>query len=135
MSTPRFTDEHLVPLRRVMLARQPTFVFSPEDLDALIQETGLLKSQIQDWAKHFRCRSLSKKLDDALANLRGNQLVSKSLGNVTCQNLDLPSTPNPGPFPDFFLDFSGWTCESQEIFCVLLRRDSRFRYDLRVSET
>jgi hypothetical protein len=98
MSTPRFTDEHLIPLRRVMLARQPSFVFTPADVEALVQETGLFVSQIQDWAKNFRKRSGTKKLDDVLDNLRGNQLVRKSMGNVTCQYLDLPSTPNPGHF-------------------------------------
>jgi hypothetical protein len=83
MSTPRFTDEHLIPLRRVMLTRQPDFAYTAADVDALVRETGLLRSQIQDWAKHFRNRSVSKQLDDVLANLRGNQLVRKSRGNVT----------------------------------------------------
>ena len=80
MSTPRFTDEHLIPLRRAMLARQPSFVYTPADVEALVQETGLLRSQIQDWARNFRERSLSKKLDDALANLRGNNSVREISG-------------------------------------------------------
>jgi hypothetical protein len=83
MSVPRFTDEMLVPLKRVMLTRQPDFAYTSADVDALVQETGLLRSQIQDWAKNFRKRSGTKKLDDVLANLRGDQLVRESLGNVT----------------------------------------------------
>ena len=71
MSTPRFADEHLIPLRRVMLARQPDFAYTPADVEALVQETGLLKTQIQDWAKHFRNRCGCKTFDDNLAYLRG----------------------------------------------------------------
>ena len=71
MSTPRFTDEHLIPLRRVMLARQPNFVYTPADVEVLILETGLQKAQIQDWAKHFRNRCICRSLDENLAILRG----------------------------------------------------------------
>jgi hypothetical protein len=71
MSVPRFTDEHLIPLKRVMLARQPTFVFTPADVEALIQETGLLKVQILKWAEKFRERLGTKSLDDLLAYLSG----------------------------------------------------------------
>ena len=56
MSAPRFTDEMLVPIKRVMLARQPSFLFTPADLEALFQETGLVKAQVQKWAKNFRLR-------------------------------------------------------------------------------
>ena len=77
MSTPRFTDEHLIPLKRVMLARQPDFAYTAADVEGLVQETGLLQSQIQKWARNFRERSRTKKLDDVLANLHGNQLVSE----------------------------------------------------------
>ena len=77
MSTPRFTDEHLVPLRRAMFDRQPTFKLIPGDVDALVQETGLNKAQILKWADNFRGRVASKQLDDVLANLRGNQSVCK----------------------------------------------------------
>ena len=71
MSAPRFTDEMLVPLKQAMLARQPTFVFTPADVDALIRDTGLLKAQVQDWARNFRERLGTKSLDDLLAYLSG----------------------------------------------------------------
>jgi hypothetical protein len=58
-----------------MLARQPSFVYTPADVEALVQETGLLKAQIQKWANNFRERSGTKKLDDVLANLHGNRMV------------------------------------------------------------
>ena len=56
MSVPRFTDAMLAPLKRVMLTRQPSFVFTPPDIEALFQETGLVKAQVQKWAKNFRLR-------------------------------------------------------------------------------
>ncbi len=96
MSTPRFTDEHLIPLRRVMLARQPDFAYTPADVDALVEETGLLRSQIQKWAGHFRERMASRKLDDVVANLRGNKAVSDGLcfvSNVTSPKFGFASGP------------------------------------------
>ena len=56
MSVPRFTDEMLAPLKRVMLARAPEFVFGPEDVEVLVVETGLVKAQVQKWAENFRKR-------------------------------------------------------------------------------
>jgi hypothetical protein len=61
MSVPRFTDEMLVPIKRVMLARQPTFVLTPADVEALVQETGLVKAQVQKWAENFRRRYTTDK--------------------------------------------------------------------------
>ena len=75
MSTPRFTDEHLVPLRRAMLSRQPTFKLIPGDVDALVQETGLLKAQILKWADHFRERVSSKTTDEVLSYLSGTKVT------------------------------------------------------------
>jgi hypothetical protein len=76
MSTPRFTDEHLIPLRRVMLARQPSFVYTPADVEALVQETGLLKAQIQKWANNFRDGLKCTSIDKALDRLRGVEQVT-----------------------------------------------------------
>lgn len=76
MSVPRFTDEMAVPLKRVMLARAPTFVFSPEDVDALVEETGLIKGQVQRWAAHFRIRWGSKTVDEVMDFLRGIEKVT-----------------------------------------------------------
>ena len=76
MSAPRFTDEMLVPIKRVMLARQPTFELTPADMEDLVRETGLLKAQIQDWAKHFRNRLGPNSLEDLLAYLRGTGKVT-----------------------------------------------------------
>lgn len=75
MSVPRFTDAQALPLKRVMLTRQPTFVFTPEDVDSLVQETGLNKAQIQRWAAHFRERWAGKPLDEILDFLRGVEKV------------------------------------------------------------
>lgn len=61
MSVPRFTDEMLAPLKRVMLARAPEFVFGLEDVDVLVKETGLVKAQVQMWARNFRLRYATEK--------------------------------------------------------------------------
>ena len=76
MSTPRVTDAQALPLKRVMLARQPSFLFTQEDVDALAQETGLSKAQIQKWAGHFRERRGNKSIDEALNFLRGIEQVT-----------------------------------------------------------
>ena len=54
MSVPRFTDEMLAPLKRVMLSCAPGFSLGPEHVQALAQETGLVKAQVQKWAENFR---------------------------------------------------------------------------------
>ena len=61
MSVPRFTDEMLAPLKRVMLARAPEFVFAPEDVEVLVKETGLVKAQVQKWAENCRKRYATEK--------------------------------------------------------------------------
>lgn len=76
MSVPRFTDEMVVPLKRVMLAHSPKFLFTPEDVEALVEETGLLKGQILKWADHFRDRWGSKTQDETLDFLRGIEKVT-----------------------------------------------------------
>ena len=76
MSVPRFTDEMAIPLKRVMLARAPTFVFSPEDVEALVEETGLIKVQVQQWARHFRDRWMSKPVDEVMDFLRSVEKVT-----------------------------------------------------------
>jgi hypothetical protein len=84
MSTPRFTDDKLLPVKRLMLARQPTFLLTLGDVETLVRETGLLKSQIQDWVKHFRHRFGSKYLDEILEYLRGDKKVTWSFENIIC---------------------------------------------------
>ena len=76
MSVPRFTDEMLAPLKRVMLARAPEFVFAPEDVEVLVKETGLVKAQVQKWAVHFRERVACKSMDETLEYLRGTEKVT-----------------------------------------------------------
>jgi len=75
MSVPRFTDAQALPLKRVMLARQQDFMFTSADVELLIQETGLLKSQIQKWASNFREGLKCTSKDKALDRLRGVEQV------------------------------------------------------------
>ena len=53
---PRFQDEHVSTLKRVMLKRVPECLFAPEDVDQIEKETGLNSAQIFEWAHHFRFR-------------------------------------------------------------------------------
>ncbi len=52
------------------------FVFSPEDVEALVEETGLIKVQVQQWARHFRARWVSKPLNEVMDFLRGVDKVT-----------------------------------------------------------
>ena len=53
---PRFQDEHVAALKAVMLKRVPECLFTAEDVEQLIKETGLNHAQILEWARHFRFR-------------------------------------------------------------------------------
>ncbi len=58
---PRFPDESVACLKRVMLSRTQNFMFTPEDVETIIQETGLNKAQVQVWAENFRMRYSTEK--------------------------------------------------------------------------
>ncbi len=53
---PRFPDESVTCLKRVMLSRSQNFMFTPEDVETIIQETGLNEAQVYVWADNFRIR-------------------------------------------------------------------------------
>ena len=53
---PRFQDEHVAALKTVMLKRVPECLFTAEDVEQLVKETGLNYAQINEWAKNFRFR-------------------------------------------------------------------------------
>lgn len=54
---PRFPDESVACLKRVMISRAPQdFIFTPNDVNAICAETGLNQAQVQVWAEHFRLR-------------------------------------------------------------------------------
>ena len=71
MSAHRFTEETVAPLKRVMLDRMATFKFTPSDVEALVEETGLLKCQVLKWAENFRERWSWKAQDTVINFLRG----------------------------------------------------------------
>ena len=73
---PRFPDESVACLKRTMLARQPSFMFTPSDVQDVMRETGLDKDQIQDWADHLRRRYKFRTLDDTLDFLRSVEKVT-----------------------------------------------------------
>ena len=52
---PRFPDESVACLKRVMLSRaSEEFKFTPNDMDVICKETGLNQAQVQVWAENFR---------------------------------------------------------------------------------
>ena len=59
---PRFLPTHVACLKRTMLARAAQgFMFTPQDVEAVVQETGLNQTQVQVWAEHFRMRYAGEK--------------------------------------------------------------------------
>jgi hypothetical protein len=91
---PRFEDSSIACLKRVMLARAPHgFMFTPQDVQAVVQETGLNQAQVQTWAEHFRMRYTTEKerLDflqaDALEKQVRDHLQSLELNPFSIPNL------------------------------------------------
>ena len=72
---PRFPEESVACLKRVMLARSPDYLFTPDDVETVIKETGLIKAQVLVWADHFRFRFGSKPVDEILDFLRSTEKV------------------------------------------------------------
>ena len=59
---PRFLEVHVACLKRTMLARALNgFMFTPQDVQAIVQETGLNQAQVQVWAENFRMRYTTEK--------------------------------------------------------------------------
>lgn len=73
---PRFPEESVACLKRTMLARQPSFVFTAGDVESIMKETGLSKTQVQDWAENLRYRKKIKTIDEILHFLRSSEPVT-----------------------------------------------------------
>jgi hypothetical protein len=59
---PRFEDSSIACLKRVMLTRAPHgFMFTPQDVQVVSQETGLNQAQVQVWIDNFRTRYTTEK--------------------------------------------------------------------------
>ena len=70
---PRFLPIHVACLKRTMLARAAHgFMFAPQDVQTVVQETGLNQAQVQVWADHFRMRYAADK--ERLEYLRADGL-------------------------------------------------------------
>ena len=73
---PRFLDESVACLKRVMLTRAPEFYFQAADEDVIIKETGLNASQIKVWADHFRMRYVKEKERMDFLDSNGSEKVT-----------------------------------------------------------
>ena len=58
---PRFHESSVACLKHAMLTQAPAFMFSPDDVQQIIRNTGLNQAQVQVWAEHFRMRYLTEK--------------------------------------------------------------------------
>ena len=56
---PRFSNAVLACLKRAMLPRAPAFFFTPQDVELLVEQTGLERSTILHWAENLRWKSKS----------------------------------------------------------------------------
>ena len=73
---PRFPEESTACLKRVMLARSPDYLFTADDVEVVMKETGLIKAQILVWTDNFRFRFGSKSVDETLDFLRSTEKVT-----------------------------------------------------------
>ena len=64
----RFNKPVVLALMRTMLPRAPACYFTKEDVDGLEAETGLKRTQIEQWEQHIRSRSLVENIQARLAN-------------------------------------------------------------------
>ena len=70
---PRFLPTHVACLKRTMLAWSgQRFMFTPQNVQAIVQETGLNQAQVQVWAENFRMRYTADK--ERLEYLRADGL-------------------------------------------------------------
>ena len=91
---PRFLPTHVACLKRTMLARATQgFMLTSQDVQAVVQETGLNQAQVQVWAENFRMRYTADK--ERLEYLRADGLDKPvrdhlpSLGSRLCSGPSL----------------------------------------------
>jgi len=53
---PRFQDAHVLLLRSTIKLRLPECLFTEEDIESIISDTGLDAAQIQQWGRNYRLR-------------------------------------------------------------------------------
>ena len=70
---PRFNDECVTVLKKVMLPRLPECYFMAEDIAAVQAETALNKEQIEFWAKNLRFRLPRVEDKEAFLRAEGGQ--------------------------------------------------------------
>jgi hypothetical protein len=141
---PRFEDSSIACLKRVMLTRAPHgFMFAPQDVQAVVQETGLNQAQVQVWAEHFRMRYTTEKerldflqadaLDKSVRDhppslgqrlFSGPSLTGWSRDHLPSLELKIFSTPSV--FPDIFLlFFPDQIRQNDKMFRVLFQHHAR----------
>lgn len=67
---PRISDTVLASLKRAMLPRIGSCFFTPEDVERVVEETGLERSSVIQWADFLRWRVKNGKIPDVEAFLK-----------------------------------------------------------------
>jgi hypothetical protein len=69
---PRFSQAVLGSLKRAMLPRAGSCFFTPEDVEQVVEETGLDSATVLHWADNLRWKSKNGMLADVGAFLRSS---------------------------------------------------------------
>jgi hypothetical protein len=69
---PRFSHAVLASLKRAMLPRAGSCFFTPEDVEQVVEETGLDRSSVTQWAEFLRWRVKNGMIADVEAFLRSS---------------------------------------------------------------
>lgn len=69
---PRFSHAVLASLKRAMLPRVCSCFFTPEDVERVVEETGLDRSSVTQWAEFLRWRVKNGMIADVEAFLRSS---------------------------------------------------------------
>ena len=70
---PRFSHDVLASLKRAMLPRVRSCFFAPEDVEKVVEETGLDRSSVTHWAEFLRWRVKNGLITDVEAFLRSSE--------------------------------------------------------------
>lgn len=77
---PRFSHAVLASLKRAMLPRAGSCFFTPEDVEQVVEETGLDRSSVTQWAEFLRWRVKNGMIADVEAFLRSSSDSAPSQG-------------------------------------------------------
>ena len=84
---PRFTQEGVALLKRIMLQRAPDYHYKPEDIENIRKNSGYGKEQIQHWARQLRWKLGSNLLP---AGMTAEEFLKASFESLDGKVMFLP---------------------------------------------